>query len=864
MFALTPQSPDNFTVGKGDIVPFLYYKMNREEDNPRELARYAYIPLIEGWCTQVVGTNLWLQEYLELYGDYNEDEFSEDLETLQEWYDEIYDKYKTDKGRKGNNLLGSDITTIIQSDYSVSDQLEATEVYLDNMFNELGLERSYKENIARNQMMAEYMMQDSGLDETIKDYNVSIKFTTENLQRGTFEPKNSHTAVLSDYQFIKLNHTLDRDGHSDNDGLSDLHELGNIKWMDITGFVEKTYNDMKNKGEACKPSLTEQIIDIVDKQGGNYLEKRWGHVKVEGSGDNMKVYYRTYDYTSNPVLDDTDFDGIRDDKDSKKLNGTFIGTSTDIGKVSYNNDFRWFFTNKNKYNDELAAMSLIASNLANGKTISTDQVSGNIIQYLSNLGFTDVRGVGENGSVYMGKKTITYYGVTKNIYAVILGGGETKSNYRAIFNYVNEEDTQTISLMFKENKKMTIQDIASDIANDAYFSTMDNTFWVTGYGVAGSLASEVAAKLTDKGGEVFCYTFGATNTGVGVKGSYPNIKNVINEDDYVPKIVNPDVYQRPGQTYSSSIKEDLMREYRDIVGDTNYKGDFYLSNYLGKVFKESLTGMSLERLNQLLYEWSRHLEYYGAIPKDLQENAETGDVAIAIDAMKEANKDARSIKAYYVLAKSLNGFDLTDGNGAKIEKYKQVRLLSTDSGETYTDDEKELKDPRNGYPYNCNKDYYISDKNYNNSKEDTVMIKPFMYSNYTLDGKKVEYKDINYVKFWHSGNKNIPTNQKGIEQLYKYHAGDMSQSTHCTHGSYIGKKYINNYSGEVKVDERLNLGHNKGNLVTINNRIIAAFPSALFYESFNYNSEFEKSREILNKWESYNQDQSSAQGNERA
>ena len=54
--------------------------------------------------------------------------------------------------------------------------------------------------MARNELMAKYMMQNSDFDETIKDYNVSIKFMTENLQRGTHEEQNTHTVVTSDFQ----------------------------------------------------------------------------------------------------------------------------------------------------------------------------------------------------------------------------------------------------------------------------------------------------------------------------------------------------------------------------------------------------------------------------------------------------------------------------------------------------------------------------------------------------------------------------------------------------------------------------------------------------------------------------------------
>ena len=62
-------------------------------------------------------------------------------------------------------------------------------------------------------------------------------------------------------------------------------------------------------------------------------------------------------------------------------------------------------------------------------------------------------------------------------------------------------------------------------------------YWICGYSVAGGIAGEVASRLADKN-EVFCYTFGATNTNTTGSGAYACIKNVINEDDLYPKIYN--------------------------------------------------------------------------------------------------------------------------------------------------------------------------------------------------------------------------------------------------------------------------------------------------------------------------------------
>ena len=159
IFSITPQAQVNgMTFGKGDVVPFLYYKdkkhanidVRNDSDALMDIAKYAYVALIEGWCTLPTPYHLWENEYNWLFGNYEPENLDYDLETLHQWYDETYQRYCRDKGRKGNNLLGSDIDHIIASDYSIETQLEATEYYIRGIFNDLGIETDFKETMARN------------------------------------------------------------------------------------------------------------------------------------------------------------------------------------------------------------------------------------------------------------------------------------------------------------------------------------------------------------------------------------------------------------------------------------------------------------------------------------------------------------------------------------------------------------------------------------------------------------------------------------------------------------------------------------------------------------------------------------------
>ena len=96
------------------------------------------------------------------------------------------------------------------------------------------------------------------------------------------ESKNTKTAVLSDFQVLEFEHTLNVDGHSDDDGISDLTELtDHKKWVDITGPATKTYYDALHSGKTTKS---------IDAVFTDYAEKSPGIVKYE----NNKLYYNTY------------------------------------------------------------------------------------------------------------------------------------------------------------------------------------------------------------------------------------------------------------------------------------------------------------------------------------------------------------------------------------------------------------------------------------------------------------------------------------------------------------------------------------------------------------------------------------------
>ena len=667
------------SVGKGDLVPFLYYAENTGDTNPYMIGKYAYIALMNEFL-KISGTNYWQPEFDYLYFDnlgFTDSELYEehDLETLEEWYDETYNKYKYDRGAKQNPLIGSDPDTIISSNYTISNQVEAMKNYVQNVYDELGIEMSINDHIARNELMAKYMMESSRLEDTIKDYNVSIRFIEENLQRGTYIEENTSTAVLSDMQVLTFDHTLNVDGHSDRngetdigDGISDKSELGNIGRVEITGFVEKMYrsrygNDMSQ--------YEFKIDEMVANNGYSPDIPNSGHViKEKDASGKIRLYYRTYDYTSNPMLLDTDFDGIYDneERDNYKKDNRFKGMTSRIGNIDYYNDFRYFYINNKKYNDELSVMSLMMSNLADGRDITTDQLSGDIDDFLMRFGFanrvnknkfkiSETKNI--NGRLYMGKKTIqTGAGSRedrryKDVYGIFLGKFDTIDNYKYLLTNFNEEE-------IKEYYRNIIEDAVQYIRTNRVATTNDYCYWVCGYGLSGTIAAEVANELI-KDGEVYCYTFGATS-GSDSSGVNREIKNVINEDDLIPKLYNHnDGFSRSGIVVNDSIYDNYIVEYKKLLNRDNYEAKHKRANSLKQMIINAKDNDDEDYRNTIVDSLAKVLCNYSITlnPFTIWHNP---NLFFTLNDNIKKIRQGHEMKTYYVLAKSLDGYAENNSN----------------------------------------------------------------------------------------------------------------------------------------------------------------------------------------------------------
>ena len=583
-----------------------------------------------------------------------------------------------------------------------------------------------------------------------------------------------------------------------------------------------------------------------------------------------------YAYKSNPVLPDSDFDGRDDKRDRTRalMNDYTFDMDTlnnDDIHFDFTMDYRYFFMDSSYYYYELSDMSLALSNMIgdnkhggmksyfNRNPLESNGYGTGINSYMWYTGFEDIeeRNTGEvpyaigHRDVFLRRGKVNHK--LRNLITIVIGEDERYKNEIT----ANLEGDGYHHTGFDIEADKIVEDIDEYINNQSG----SKVYWITGFGSGGSIANLVGQKLTDKKGveNVYCYTFESyptinannlQNNNNTRFSRYTNIFNILNDDNPLTKILDGSVgWYRYGRNVTGSAASVFNKKGVKSILGSNYVGHNGKAEYKGNpnIAQRILNGI-IDTIKDLVRNFVDGLSHLvsgftntNTFSSDMPQNdgkIETVFQSYVLDIRGNSNgPDTIAILDSGMVEGAMGNAqnkDLKPGN---------VNLANNPNNNTLIDD-------RDGYPFNNYIDMTID---YNNSSEDTVKIRDFMYSNYTLDID--DYKDINYVKFWYDENKNKPHiikegNDSEIEKLYEYKAGDMSKYTKCTHGNYIGKKYIEQYKnngGEVKEDDRLSLG-NGGTLTTINNRILAAFPSALFSEDFkNKNSNFYKSTGNMNR-----------------
>ena len=158
------------------------------------------------------------------------------------------------------------------------------------------------------------------------------------------------------------------------------------------------------------------------------------------------------------------------------------------------------------------------------------------------------------------------------------------------------------------------------------------------------------------------------NTTRGGSTGNKNIKNIINEDDLIPKILNKkEGYGRVGTLYNDSIYDNLQSEYKTYGGDIrNYKISPKKVNTIIKVIEKTKNDI-LEDMwkNKWVVAFSKYLNNYVKIANDKLKTIYSNysvKLKTILNENVEGIKKAHEMKSYYTLAKTLNGFDLNNND----------------------------------------------------------------------------------------------------------------------------------------------------------------------------------------------------------
>lgn len=375
--------------------------------------------------------------------------------------------------------------------------------------------------------------------------------------------------LLSDYQFIKLKQPLGEEGgDSDGDNILDVDELGEKKVSDVTPYI-------------------------------NWVLKNYNI--PEGMYDDPTTV-NVYKYKSNPILVDTDFDGITDDKDLNPKNGNFTGKLLgyyDISNANYTMDYRDFFNSNTKYSENLCSSSLIFANTIYNDcgfsyNINENKEITDINKLMEYHGFESVadyqlaNGYNKNGismpaykddnvsEIGIGYHTVNYKGKTKTILGVIIRGTNgTIEEWSSNFDMGNPAEWKSDYHKGFLKTEERIEDFINRYINVFLSDKTDLVYWITGHSRGAALANILSAKLVDNGNNVFAYTFATPSTTISSSmndSKYNCIFNFANTSDFVTYVPLKEWnFGRFGITKNLSIEDaKLEDEWCSQTGVSKY------------------------------------------------------------------------------------------------------------------------------------------------------------------------------------------------------------------------------------------------------------------------------------------------------
>ena len=372
----------------------------------------------------------WEGEYMELTGKEIPMLSGRALEEFYEKCQKVRSLFKKSKNNL-EGIFGAqelyDITSDINFSTAMKNMKDAMEDFcgdgtMDSVWTGL---TNY--NIERTYLMAKNIVETNRVQDEFAYYDIGTNIITHTYGREGRE------YMLMDFQIVKLKEPLkDKYDNwtnidTDGDGILDRNELGDnpnsnndknkeeeysalYEKVDVTGFIKKTIQKElygANDTLANEPESIKIVNDTLAKVKFNIYKAREEFIKMHeednvcnrredkehylnidsatetklknktdadrmqilSNGNEGKLQVSLYKYTSNPVLKDTDFDGISDKEDKAPKNNHFTGrmhttrlSGSNAIEVDMNMDYRYFFMSNKLYYDELSTMSLLYAN----------------------------------------------------------------------------------------------------------------------------------------------------------------------------------------------------------------------------------------------------------------------------------------------------------------------------------------------------------------------------------------------------------------------------------------------------------------------------------------------------------------------
>lgn len=371
--------------------------------------------------------------------------------------------------------------------------------------------------------------------------------------------------LLDDYRAVRLAGTIDEVyvNDSDEDGLTDIQELNVTQEKDLSALII--------------PLLYANGVPFELYTGKNSIP--------------------VWNYKSNPVIPDTDFDGIYDNEDNARRNNRFSGIlhgdldgNRSSANVEFKVDYSLLMSNNTVYKDDLSVFaSLLAADIYDRDTVlqntdkykNGDKVKGEDrwvevtkgfgTEYMgsederalmSAFGLKDVEKININPNDYtfdknditefvIGHRTVSYKGLKREVVIISVRGTngtieEWSSNFdvganTAEYKNATGEHPEWIN---KSNHKgfdiaanRVISKVNDYLSRYSLNNNSQKSVLITGHSRGAAIANLIGAHFEKNSPNTlsFTYTYAAPNaTTDSAAQSYDTIFNVLNDDDIVP------------------------------------------------------------------------------------------------------------------------------------------------------------------------------------------------------------------------------------------------------------------------------------------------------------------------------------------